>query len=104
MITESTRGRNWEYSFVESPLYHAIENYTPVICLGRGIESAIVEFETPDGDRIDLGLRIRLTTNNGIGALLGQSKANKSSQAVIKFQQDDIPGLIASLGNKIRTF
>ena len=104
MITESLGGRNWEYSFIESPLYHAIENYTPVICLGRGIESASVEFETPAGNRVDLGLRIRLTTNNGIGALLGQSKSNKSARAVVKFQQDDIPGLIAGLGNKIRTF
>ena len=39
-------------------------------------------------------LRIRLTPNNGVGALLGLSKANKNSIMTIKLQQDRIPTLL----------
>ena len=38
----------------------------------------------------DCGLRVRVTSNNGIRAFLGLSKANKSSQVVIKVQQDNV--------------
>ena len=39
-------------------------------------------------------LRVRLTTNNGIGALLGLSEKNKNSIMTIKLQQDRIPSLL----------
>lgn len=39
-------------------------------------------------------LRIRLTTNNGIGALLGVSKANKNSCISLKLQQDRVNVLL----------
>ena len=71
---------------------------------GRWIDSAKIMFEDEEGNTIDHGLRIRVVTNNEIGALIGTSKANKSSQGVVKIQQDNIPGLISGLGNKIRKF
>ena len=92
------------YSFEDSPLYDAIQNHTPKVVLGNGIDSAKVVFQTKGGEIIDHGIRIRIVTNNGIGALIGQSKANKSSIGVVKIQQDNIPGLISGLGNKIRKF
>lgn len=39
-------------------------------------------------------LRIRITTNNGIGALLGVSKANKNSTISLKLQQDRVNTLL----------
>jgi len=104
IISETSTGSNWEYSFEDSPLYDAIQNHTPKVVLGNGIDSAKVVFQTKGGETIDHGIRIRIVTNNGIGALIGQSKANKSSIGVVKIQQDNIPGLISGLGNKIRKF
>lgn len=47
-----------------------------------------------DGNIVDAGLRIRLVTNNGIGALMGLSKANKTSSVVVKIQQDKVSKVI----------
>ena len=44
--------------------------------------------------RINTNLRIRLTLNNGISALLGQSKSNKTSTFSIQLQQDNIKNLL----------
>jgi len=104
MISETTSGTNWEYSFADSPLNNSIQNHTPKIQLGDGIDSAKIIFEDDKGNKIDHGIRIRIVTNNGIGALIGQSKSNSNSIAVVKIQQDNIPGLISGLGNKIRKF
>jgi len=104
VITESSTAKNWEYSFRDSDLYRAIAQEKPEIVLGRGIDSASVQFRNDKGELNDYGLRIRIVTNNGIGALIGISTANSRSMAVVKFQQDNIPGLIRSLGDKIRNF
>ena len=45
---------------------------------------------------VDTGLRLRLTSNNGIKAMLGISKANKTSIPVLKLQQDNIQRLVNS--------
>ena len=47
-----------------------------------------------DGVRYDYGIRLRVTSNNGITAFLGLSKANKNSQVVIKLQQDAVHKLV----------
>jgi hypothetical protein len=49
-----------------------------------------------DGDTVDCGLRIRVTSNNGIKAFLGLSKANKNSSIVLKLQQDRVDQLVAN--------
>lgn len=46
---------------------------------------------------IDVGLRLRITSNNGINAFLGLSKANASSSVVLKLQQDNVAGLLESV-------
>lgn len=55
------------------------------ILFSKGTESA------------DIGLRLRITSNNGISAFLGLSKANKSSSVVLKLQQDNVAGLLESV-------
>jgi len=47
-------------------------------------------------DTVDCGLRIRVTSNNGIKAFLGLSKANRNSQVVLKLQQDRVDQLVAN--------
>lgn len=42
------------------------------------------------GNEIDTHLRIRLTLNNGVTALLGLSKSNTTASYCIKVQQDDV--------------
>ena len=63
--------------------------YTAQLVKGKGSTSRKVVLVK--GDHIvDTGLRLRLTSNNGITAFLGLSKANKNSQVVLKLQQDNV--------------
>ena len=70
--------------------------YKAHVVIGRGKSSAKIIFSAPgktinDIDSgVDIGLRIRCTSNNGIKAMLGLSKANKNSQTVVKIQQDKV--------------
>jgi len=68
------------------------QGYTPVL-KGSGKSSRQIFF-TKDGETYNTGIRLRVTSNNGINAFLGLSKANKNSQVVIKLQQDGIPSLV----------
>ena len=54
-----------------------------------------------DGDIRDVGLRIRLVTNNGVGALMGMSKANKTSSVVVKIQQDKVGRMVHNTPHKV---
>ena len=47
-----------------------------------------------DGVKYDYGIRLRITSNNGITAFLGLSKSNKNSQVVLKLQQDAVHKLV----------
>jgi hypothetical protein len=66
---------------------------------GNGKSSRKVLFS--DGINVyDCGLRIRVTSNNGINAFLGLSKANNNSQVVIKLQQDKVKQLLTDTNSK----
>ena len=66
---------------------------------GNGKSSRKVLFS--DGINVyDCGLRIRVTSNNGINAFLGLSKANSNSQVVIKLQQDKVKQLLTDTNSK----
>ena len=54
-----------------------------------------------DDDIRDVGLRIRLVTNNGVGALMGMSKANKTSSVVVKIQQDKVGRMVHNTPHKV---
>ena len=58
---------------------------------GRGRTSASIIFEDNSGQNHDFGLRLRLVTNNGLGALLAGKdvSSNPSSALVFKLQQDE---------------
>ena len=52
-------------------------------------------------EEINTNLRIRLVLNNGITALLGKSKANKSSCPSLKIQQDNVDTFISKCFGKV---
>ena len=72
------------------------KGYIAHVVMGKGKSSAKIIFCAPGkgmndiGSGVDIGLRIRVTSNNGIKAMLGLSKANKNSQTVVKIQQDKV--------------
>ena len=94
----------WKFKFSDLPLYNSIENHTPYLESGNGVESSSILFKTEDGSILDHKIRIRVVDNNGITALIGKSKSNPSSIACIKIQQDNVGTLIKSLENKITKF
>ena len=71
------------------------DGYAARLVAGRGMTSRKVVL-VKDGDIVDCGLRIRVTSNNGVKAFLGLSKANKNSQIVLKLQQDRVDRLVAT--------
>ena len=52
---------------------------------------------TSGGEEINTNLRIRITFNNGINALLGLSSSNKTSTYTIKVQQDNIDKVLETI-------
>ena len=78
----------------------SIKKHTPKFKWGRGKTSAKIIFEDDEGNIHDHSLRGRLVSNNGIGAMLGQSSSNKSSIPVFKVQQDRVDKVIDNLIEK----
>lgn len=75
------------------PVIDYLNRNFSVVLQGSGKSSRKVVFF--DGiNYYDCGLRIRVTSNNGISAFLGTSKSNQTSSVVIKLQQDNIPQLV----------
>ena len=91
----------------EGVLYHT-PNYglRSIQLLERGFQAEIIPTDKIQTSRkvvlrmgvhtVDTGLRLRLTSNNGIKAMLGMSKSNKTSIPVLKLQQDNIQRLVNS--------
>lgn len=91
VISDGATGKDYFIEFDKTEIARAIQDYTPNLVFGSGTTSAKIIFSDLYGDRYDYGLRIRLVTNNGIGALLNPMK---NSIAVIKVQQDKVSDLI----------
>lgn len=77
------------------PVWTALQQgYVPeLVSSGRAKSSRKIVFKNGNYT-IHTGLRIRVTSNNGINAFLGLSKSNKNSQIVVKLQQDSIAQLV----------
>ncbi len=60
----------------------------------RGAKSSRKVIFTKDGIDYDYGIRLRITSNNGITAFLGLSKSNNNSSVVLKLQQDAVHKLV----------
>ena len=96
-ITDGITRKRYIFPFINHPVVSLIENnYIPSIQVKLGKSSGHVIFTKGD-DVQNVGLRIRIHTNNGVSALLGLSKSNAYSQFVFKFQQDSVPNLIESV-------
>jgi len=105
-ITIKVEDKNIIYSFPPDaiPFFEAVRNPDVSIkTAGRGKTSRRLQFISRDGQELlDYGLRIRLTTNNGITAMLGKSKKNKYSSPVIKLQQDKVHKLVESMSSIVK--
>ena len=77
------------------------EKYILKKATARAKTSRQIWIQKSNGEEVNTHLRLRLTTNNGIKALLGHSKANKSSVVCIKIQQDKTDDFIESCSDKI---
>ena len=108
-ITEKQHGMGIVINDTEHETLHILEadrlimtrcinaNYSCELIKGKGKSSRRLVFNSMAVPHaFDCGLRVRVTSNNGIRAFLGLSKANKSSQVVIKVQQDNVREFVTS--------
>lgn len=102
-ITVEAQDEKTIYSFSPRaiPFFKAIsEPGTSVEMTGRGATSRSLRFFDEEGNPFpDFGLRIRVTSNNGITAMLGINPKgkNNTSSPVIKLQQDKVHKMIAGI-------
>tara|TARA_X000001036_G_scaffold432696_1_gene469034 strand:- start:360 stop:1136 length:777 start_codon:yes stop_codon:yes gene_type:complete len=97
-VVDSENKKHLLYDFISSPLYTLLENgYVPFIKQVNKIQTSRKIFFKKGDDVLDIGLRVRLVTNNGIGAMLGLSKSNKNSSLTLKIQQDKVHNLISEI-------
>jgi len=88
----------------EHPAYDYIQKGYSIVLKGNGKSSRMVYFVDQQGKVYDCGLRLRVTSNNGINAFLGTSKANRNSQVVIKLQQDKVKQLLQQVGARVTVY
>jgi len=88
----------------EHPAYDYIQKGYSIVLKGNGKSSRMVYFVDQHGKVYDCGLRLRVTSNNGINAFLGTSKANRNSQVVIKLQQDKVKQLLQQVGARVTVY
>ena len=96
-ITDAVANKRYIFPFINHPVNLLLKKgYVPSIPVKLGKASGRIIF-TKGNDVQDVGLRLRVHTNNGVTSLLNAGGANKTSQFVLKFQQDGIPKLIESV-------
>ena len=99
VVTDTKTNTLYIFGADQHPAVDYINQGFTAVLQGKGKSSRKVLFS--DGINLyDCGLRIRVTSNNGINAFLGLSKSNKNSQVVLKLQQDKIKQLLVSTKSK----
>lgn len=99
VVTDTKTDMLYIFNAEQHPAIGYINKRYTAILQGKGKSSRKVLFS--DGINVyDCGLRIRVTSNNGIKAFLGISKANHNSQVVIKLQQDKVKQLLTDTNAK----
>lgn len=117
LITEGKSEKRFLWHISQHPVVKLLEDgYVPTLKIRKNATSAPIKFVKGDGDEeIDCGLRIRILTNNGVGALLntheawnaqpasffaieGNKKKNTNSSFVLKIQQDKVHTLLDDMG------
>tara|TARA_B110000977_G_scaffold166334_1_gene214156 strand:- start:1005 stop:1877 length:873 start_codon:yes stop_codon:yes gene_type:complete len=100
-ISDGKENKRYTFPFMKHPVIDLIENdYTASIKFKKDDgenSSGYIVFSKGD-EEVNVGLRMRVHTNNGVTALLNAGGSNKSSQFVIKFQQDGIKNLLKTIG------
>jgi hypothetical protein len=83
----------YQFNPEDHPAVNMAQTCDAVKFAGRGKGSRKVIF-IKDGIEYNYGIRLRITSNNGVTAFLGLSNANNNSQIVIKLQQDSVHKLV----------
>lgn len=97
-ITDGKLNERYTFPFTKHPIIKLIETgFIPSVVIKADKMSGKIIF-IKNNQKEDIGLRIRVHTNNGVSALLGLSNSNKTSQFVLKFQQDSVDKLINTIG------
>ena len=106
LFQTETAEKDYKFNYDDLPLKHSIDNHTPKLKWGRGKTSCKVVFEDDEGNELDHNIRVRVTLNNGVKALMGKSKKNKTSIPSIKIQQDKVHKVVETLqkNKKVQTF
>lgn len=95
-VTDTVAKNLYTYKADQHPAVRYVQQgYTPFL-KGRAKGSRRLLF-TDGVKEYDCGLRIRVTSNNGIKAFLGLSEANKNSSVVFKLQQDKVAKLLGEV-------
>lgn len=104
VINDSKIKELFKFAAEQHPVFGYIAKGYSIVLKGTGKSSRMIYFVDADGNVYDCGLRLRVTSNNGINAFLGNSKANRNSQVVIKLQQDKVKQLLQQIGAEVTTY
>lgn len=104
VINDTKTCELYKFSASQHPAFEYVNRGFSAVLKGNGKSSRMIYFVDTDGNVYDCGLRIRVTSNNGINAFLGTSKANRNSQVVIKLQQDKVGALLQSVNPTVVTY
>lgn len=104
VINDTKTSEIYVFAADQHPAHDYISNGYSIVLKGNGKSSRMIYFVDAEGNVYDCGLRLRVTSNNGINAFLGTSKANRNSQVVIKLQQDKVQHLLRSVNASVTTY
>lgn len=104
VINDTKTSEIYVFDAGHHPAVDYISKGYSIVLKGNGKSSRMVYFVDADGNVYDCGLRLRVTSNNGINAFLGTSKANRNSQVVIKLQQDKVANLLQQVNAQKVTY
>lgn len=104
VINDTKTSEIYVFDAGHHPAVDYISKGYSIVLKGNGKSSRMVYFVDADGNVYDCGLRLRVTSNNGINAFLGTSKANRNSQVVIKLQQDKVKQLLQQVNAQQVTY
>lgn len=106
VINDSKIKELYKFAADQHPIFDYItKGYSAVLTTTRAAKSSrMIYFVDQDGNVYDCGLRIRVTSNNGIKAFLGVSTANSNSQVVIKLQQDKVAKLLEEVKAEVYSY
>ena len=104
VINDTKTSELYKFAADQHPAVGYIAKGYSIVLKGSGKSSRMINFVDADGNVYDCGLRLRVTSNNGINAFLGTSKANRNSQVVIKLQQDKVKQLLQQMGTEATTY